>query len=41
VLVLDEGRIVESGTPAELVARGGWYADLARAATAGPSADPR
>lgn len=30
VLVLDEGRIVEDGPPAELQARGGCYAELAR-----------
>jgi ABC-type multidrug transport system fused ATPase/permease subunit len=29
VLVLDGGRIVESGTPAELIVRGGWFAQLA------------
>lgn len=30
VLVLDEGRIVEQGSPAELLQRGGRYAELAR-----------
>ena len=30
VLVLDRGRIVERGTPAELAARGGLYAELER-----------
>jgi ATP-binding cassette subfamily B protein len=29
VLVLDEGRVVEYGTPAELIARGGFYAKTA------------
>lgn len=30
VIVLDEGRVVEEGTPAELLASGGWFARLAR-----------
>ena len=29
VLVLDQGRVVEQGTPQELIARGGWFAKLA------------
>jgi ATP-binding cassette subfamily B protein len=31
ILVFDQGRIIESGTFDELVARGGYFADLARA----------
>ena len=34
ILVFDDGRIVESGTYAELVVRGGVFADLVRAADA-------
>jgi len=30
VVVLDEGRILEQGTPDELIAAGGWFAQLAR-----------
>jgi ATP-binding cassette subfamily C protein len=35
ILVLDSGRIVESGTPAELVAAGGAFARLWEAWSAG------
>ena len=28
ILVLDGGRVVEQGSHAELVAEGGWYADI-------------
>jgi len=38
VIVLDQGRILEQGTPAELVAAGGWFAQLA-AQAAGKLAD--
>jgi ABC-type multidrug transport system fused ATPase/permease subunit len=31
VIVLDAGRIVEAGSPADLLARGGWFAEFARA----------
>jgi len=30
IIVLDDGRIVESGTHAQLLAAGGWYAELER-----------
>ena len=29
VVVLDSGRVIEEGTPAELVAAGGWFSRLA------------
>jgi len=29
VVVLDAGRVVEQGTVAELIARGGWFAQFA------------
>ena len=29
VYVLEDGRVMERGTPAELIARGGWFAELA------------
>ena len=35
VVVLDQGRIVEQGPPAQLVAAGGWFAQLAARAGAG------
>jgi ATP-binding cassette subfamily B protein len=38
VVVLDAGRVVESGTPRDLLAAGGWFARLA-AGTA--EAEPR
>lgn len=33
ILVLDQGRIVESGTHAELLSAGGYYANLNRMQT--------
>jgi len=35
VVVLDEGRILEQGTPDELIAAGGWFAQLSRASAEG------
>jgi ABC-type multidrug transport system fused ATPase/permease subunit len=37
VVVLDNGRIIETGTHAELLARGGWYADAYAKQQATPS----
>jgi ABC-type multidrug transport system fused ATPase/permease subunit len=31
VMVLDEGELLEEGTPAELIEKGGWFADFANA----------
>jgi ABC-type multidrug transport system fused ATPase/permease subunit len=33
VIVLDQGRILAEGAPAELIAAGGWFAQLAAQAT--------
>jgi ABC-type multidrug transport system fused ATPase/permease subunit len=33
VIVLDQGRILAQGSPAELVAAGGWFAQLAAQST--------
>jgi ABC-type multidrug transport system fused ATPase/permease subunit len=35
VLVLEAGRIIEAGTPLELIASGGWFAQLARSGARG------
>jgi ATP-binding cassette subfamily B protein len=35
VVVLDEGRIVEEGTPDQLIAAGGWFAELATRSDSG------
>ena len=39
VVVLDGGRVVEQGTPRELIAAGGWFAQLAAQAGEGASED--
>ena len=39
ILVVDDGRIVERGTHAELLAQGGLYADLYRTQFAEQAAD--
>ncbi|MEO0604565.1 MAG: hypothetical protein AAF211_24230, partial [Myxococcota bacterium] len=44
IFVLDEGRLLQSGTHAELLAEGGHYADLWRLQTEEPrtaDADPQ
>ena len=33
VVVIDDGRITEQGSPAELIAKGGWFSELARQAS--------
>jgi len=35
VIVLSEGRVLEEGSPAELLEKGGWFADFARSAEEG------
>jgi ATP-binding cassette subfamily B protein len=39
IIVLDDGRIAESGTHAQLLAAGGWYAELERIQREGADAD--
>jgi len=41
VLVLDAGKIVEQGTPAHLVAKGGAYASLVASQNGGEASGPR
>ena len=43
IIVLDQTGIAEQGTHAELIARGGWYAEMARlqAVAPGEFANPR
>ncbi|MGA0168858.1 MAG: hypothetical protein ACO3JV_04240, partial [Pseudomonadales bacterium] len=41
IVVLDEGRIVESGTHAELLALGGHYAALERMQTSRRASEPQ
>ena len=40
VVVLDRGCVVEQGTPAELIAAGGWFARLATQSTPDVAARP-
>jgi ABC-type multidrug transport system fused ATPase/permease subunit len=35
VIVLEAGRVVDAGTPDELIARGGWFAHFAQSGTGG------
>jgi ATP-binding cassette subfamily B protein len=37
ILVMNHGKIIETGTHAELLARGGFYAELYNSQFAGPS----
>jgi ABC-type multidrug transport system fused ATPase/permease subunit len=30
IIVLDEGKVIESGKPASLIASGGWFSDFSR-----------
>jgi len=41
VVVLDAGRIVDQGTPAELIGRGGWFARFAAASATGPESEAK
>ena len=41
VLVINEGRLVEAGTPEKLIARGGLYARMLRAGRDAPGSAPR
>jgi ABC-type multidrug transport system fused ATPase/permease subunit len=37
VIVLDDGKVSEEGTPAELISKGGWFTDFANSAAEEPS----
>lgn len=30
IIVLDEGKVIESGKPASLIASGGWFSDFSK-----------